>query len=172
MSYQNSRMERRLALLNNVKDGKFPWQEFNEIFPYALLDESEGEFDSVLRNASELCANAYENKKLLDLVDLQLVATLEQRDAQKYFLPPDNDETWDELCFDLERLCAKVQCVENLRARARPRPDFDPEKPSFHFVSSNSHTTTRQVIFKPRGSIIDRLHTEFRTRTSSAANKK
>lgn len=174
----HARIERRLAILNNVKDGKFPWQRFNEVFPHALNDESEGEFDIVLSKASELCSKsdknntplfACENKTLLDLVDLQLVATLEQRDAQKTFLALGNDEIWDDLCFEIERLAAKIQLVENHRTT---RATFGTEKEGFWLNKYLSRTTTRQVIFKPRGSVIDRLHAEFRARTSHPASKK
>jgi len=171
-------MERRLAILNNAKDGKFPWQRFNEVFPHALMDESEGEFDIVLSKASALCSNsdknnnslfASENKTLLDLVDLQLIATLEQLDAQKTFLEIGNDEVWDNLCFEIERIAAKIQLVENHRTTSAT---FGTDKEGFWLSKYLSRTTTRQVIFKPSGSIIDRLYAELRARTFHPASKK
>jgi len=78
-----SRMESRLLILENVTDGQFPWDKFSEVFPLAPEDECEDEFGDVFVKAFTLCKNREEKEHLLDMVGLQLFASLELYKRQR-----------------------------------------------------------------------------------------
>ncbi len=129
-----------LIQLPKEHSGGFPWKQFNELFPFADISLSEGQFEELREESISLCNQPGEADALVDLVELQIVATIEQFDIQKMYDNVSDPEHYSDIDFEIERLVVKIQVISNVRSHNRL-----------------TQKDTRKMIFSSRASIIKRL---------------
>lgn len=129
-----------LIKLPKEHSGGFPWKQFNQLFPFADISLSEGQFEELLEESISLCSQPGEADALVDLVELQIVATIEQFDIQKMYDNVSDPEQYSDIDFEIERLVVKIQVISNVRSHNRL-----------------TQKDTRKMIFSSRASIIKRL---------------
>ena len=65
-------------VINALEDFGFQWGQLQNYFPFGFVDQREGEYVSILRAVLSALPNLREQEQLLDLLDTQWCAFIEQ----------------------------------------------------------------------------------------------
>lgn len=85
----------------------FQWHKFNEIFPFADLERSQGEYANAVETCLEQLTDSKNQEILLDLLDLQWMARLEQIWI--------SNEKSGETDYSADTVAARLQINSNIR---------------------------------------------------------
>lgn len=111
-----------------LKAPPFPWLKFQEIFKFGDTETGESLFDELIDLSLKLCGDNQEREALLNLIDGQLSAFIEQVHTQREFLglgdmTPRNQTperfNWE---FEIYRASAKRQVISSARGKYGLQP--------------------------------------------------
>jgi hypothetical protein len=104
-------------VFGSLKSGRFEWHRFQEIFPFGFLGIREGEYAKLVEAAALSLPTKKERVLLIDMLDMQWIAYLEQLWAANEF--GDNHERFAGECHFAG---ARLQINDNGRINLEIQP--------------------------------------------------